>query len=74
MPKNILNIYLKEEKQKEIEKIQKMKEYENEDFKINNYSKSMFENYINSNKSINKDDYLKNIASSILKNFEKIDI
>jgi hypothetical protein len=74
MPKNILNVYLKEEKQKEIEKIQKMKEYENEDFKINNYSKSMFENYINSNKSINKDDYLKNIAVSILKQFEKIDI
>jgi hypothetical protein len=74
MSKNILNVYLKEERQKKIERIEKIKEYENEDFKINNYSKSMFEKYINSNDSINKDNYLQNIAVNILKQFEKIDI
>jgi hypothetical protein len=64
------DIYLNEQKDKEVKRKEELRDIENREFKINNYQKSLFQKYINSLGSIKNDNFLKNKAINILNCFE----
>jgi len=71
MSKATLDIYLHEENQKEEERKKIQIKNENKIFKVNNYGKSLFRNYVNSiGGTLKNDQYLNNIAVSIMRKFE----
>jgi hypothetical protein len=70
MSERTRDIYLNDEKKKEIEKKNKLIQIENENFKNYNYSKNQFKNYLNSIGALNENSNVKNIAMSILKKMD----